>query len=242
MPRLRRTSSQRPTSATVPASTPTTRRLPPLPRCTTSVPASGSKSFVFSASASPMRSPQRHSTATSARLRTPVGALLEQRRMSSSISAPVSRSASSLEPFPRPTLAPSSALRAMPYGPANERCPPGGASGFPVRPGSPLPSGGKSQTRRAATMELWTRSPSAKGHSGSPEQASQPRWAELGLQAIVGSPDWRPRPTERRVATPHSADIRLTRPPEPSAHPRSAATQTWIVQSTSAPHPSRSSL
>jgi hypothetical protein len=77
MPRLRRTSSQRLTSATVPASTPTTRRLPPFPRCTTSVPESASKSFTARASVSPTRSPHRQHTAISARLRTAVGARLE---------------------------------------------------------------------------------------------------------------------------------------------------------------------
>ena len=47
------------------------RRLPPLPRRTTSVPASKSKSFGARARASSIRSPQRHSSAISARLRTP---------------------------------------------------------------------------------------------------------------------------------------------------------------------------
>ena len=141
MPRWRRSSSQRPTSATVPASTPTTRRLPPLPRCTTSVPASGSKSFAFSASASPSRSPQRHSTAISALFRIPVGALLEQRRISSSISPAVSRSASSLEPFPRPTRA-SSSPRHGPYGPGNQRCPPAGAIAPLVWQARPARTGG----------------------------------------------------------------------------------------------------
>jgi hypothetical protein len=56
--------------------------LSPLPWRTRSVPACRSKSRSSSASASEIRSPQRHSTAISARLRIPVGARDEQARIS----------------------------------------------------------------------------------------------------------------------------------------------------------------
>jgi hypothetical protein len=197
MPRLRRSSSQRPTSATVPASTPTTRRLPPLPRCTTSVPDSGSKSFALSASASPIRKPHRHSTAISARLRTPVGARLEQRRISSSTSPPVSRSASSPEPFPRPIRASSPLARQGPVAPWFQD----------ARPRAPsLPSLGRlGQPERGEREGVAHRDNESRGRGAG--------HAGRGLRVVLG----RARPPGDRAGPPGR------RPRRPSAPSRSCS-------------------
>jgi hypothetical protein len=79
----------------VPASSPTTRHLSPLPCCTVSRPLERSTSLGFSASASLILRPLLHRSAISALFLTPVAARDEQARRRASISAVLSRSASS---------------------------------------------------------------------------------------------------------------------------------------------------
>lgn len=130
-----------------------------------------------SASASPSRSPHLQGVAMSARFRTPVGALLEHCRSSSSTSAPDSRSASSVVPFP-PANTPS-----LPS-PGGRR--PHLAKVPAARPRRSPRLGGSALPRRSASRTVRARQPSGEA-GGRAGRSAQLRSPAGGLEAACGA-------------------------------------------------------
>ena len=184
------------------ASTPTTLRLPPLPRWTTSVPRLGVEVLRGKASASPSRSPHRQRTAISARLRAPVGARREQRR----IRAPPPRPTAGPRRTPTRSLAPlapSSSLRVTAATAPERKVPTGGRLRSPqtgelIPPGSPEPSASRGDEPRSGRPD-----PHVAG------RLDNPRSAELTGRSLA--------PARPRRPAAHAARLpRTTGKPSPS--------------------------